>query len=173
MTKSNLHECFLDIFEKNIGIIIKIARAYTKTTQDREDLINDIALELWKSFERFKGDSKLSTWIYRVALNTALNYNRKRKGARFISFGESKLIIDSNWLTEPDHSSQSDMLYDCINELSALNKAILLLYLDGNSYDEISTITGISKTNVGTRIGRSKEQIKTLVIKKNQNYGTD
>ena len=173
MTKSNLHECFLDIFEKNIGIIIKIARAYTKTTQDREDLINDIALELWKSFERFKGDSKLSTWIYRVALNTALNYNRKRKGVRFISFGESKLFIDSNWLTEPDHSSQSDMLYDCINELNALNKAILLLYLDGNSYDEISTITGISKTNVGTRIGRSKEQIKTLVIKKNQNYGTD
>ena len=173
MTKSNLHECFLDIFEKNIGIIIKIARAYTKTAQDREDLINDIALELWKSFERFKGDSKLSTWIYRVALNTALNYNRKRKATRFISFGESKLFIDSSWLTEPDHSSQSDMLYDCINELSALNKAILLLYLDGNSYDEISTITGISKTNVGTRIGRSKEQIKTLVIKKNQNNGTD
>jgi RNA polymerase sigma-70 factor (ECF subfamily) len=173
MTKSNLHEYFLNIFEQNIGIIIKIARAYTKTTQDREDLINDIALELWKSFERFKGDSKLSTWIYRVALNTSINYSRKRKGTSFISLGNSILINDTTWLIEPDDSSQSEILYDCINELSALNKAILLLYLDGNSYDEISTITGISKTNVGTRIGRSKEQIKNLVIKKNQNYGTD
>ena len=79
MTKDKLSEQFLSVFEENTGIIIKISRAFTKTTHDREDLINDIALELWKSFERFKGDSKISTWIYRVALNTAINYKRKKK----------------------------------------------------------------------------------------------
>jgi RNA polymerase sigma-70 factor (ECF subfamily) len=173
MASNNLQDYFLNIFEQNIGIIMKIARAYTKTIQDREDLINDIALELWKSFERFKGDSKISTWIYRVALNTSINYSRKSKSTSLVSSSDLKLVNSTNWLIEQDESSQGEILYDCINELNALNKAIILLYLDGNSHEEISTITGITKTNVGTRIGRIKEQIKNLVIKKNQNYGTD
>ena len=79
MTDNRQKDQFLDILEKNIGIIIKIARAYTKTVHDKEDLINDITLELWKSFGRFKGDSKISTWIYRVALNTSMNYKRKKE----------------------------------------------------------------------------------------------
>lgn len=173
MTSNNHQDYFLNIFEQNIGIIIKIARAYTKTIQDREDLINDIALELWKSFERFKGDSKISTWIYRVALNTSINYSRRCKSSSLVSLSDLKLVNRINWLIEQDESSLTEILYDCINELNAFNKAIILLYLDGNSHEEISTITGITKTNVGTRIGRIKEQIKNLVIKKKQNYGTD
>jgi RNA polymerase sigma-70 factor (ECF subfamily) len=173
MASNNLQDDFLNIFEQNIGIIIKIARAYTKIIQDREDLINDIALELWISFERFKGDSKISTWIYRVALNTSINYSRKCKSSGLVSLSDLKLVDRINWLIEQDESSQAETLYDCINELNAFNKAIILLYLEGNSHEEISTITGITKTNVGTRIGRIKEQIKNLVIKKKQNYGTD
>jgi len=166
MTDNRQKDQFLDILEKNIGIIIKIARAYSKTLHDKEDLINDITLELWKSFGRFKGDSKISTWIYRIALNTSMNYKRKREKDRLFFLDDLKQIENLSWLIEQPDSSHSEILYQCIDELNQLNKAIILLYLDGNSHDEISDITGISKTNVGTRIGRIKEQIKNLATTK-------
>ncbi len=167
MTKDKLSEQFLRVFEDNTGIIIKIARAFTRTSHDREDLINDIALELWKSFERFKGDSKISTWIYRVAINISMNYKRNKKKDSLFSFLYDFKKVDSlPWLIEQDNSSESEILYNCIDELNEINKAIILLYLDGNSHDEISEIMGISKTNVGTRIGRIKEQIRNLAITK-------
>jgi len=166
MTDNRQKDQFLDILEKNIGIIIKIARAYTKTLHDKEDLINDITLELWKSFGRFKGDSKISTWIYRVALNTSMNYKRKREKDRLFFLDDLKQIENLSWLIEQPDSSHSEILYQCIDELDKLNKAIILLYLDGNSHDEISDVTGISKTNVGTRISRIKEQIKSLATSK-------
>jgi RNA polymerase sigma-70 factor, ECF subfamily len=167
MKDSRQKDQFLDILEKNIGIIIKIARAYANTIQDKEDLINDITLELWKSFARFKGDSKISTWIYRVALNTSMNYKRNKEKDKLFFINDLKEFESLIWLSEQQDSSHSDILYLCIDELNDLNKAIILLYLDGNSHDEISEITGISKTNVGTRIGRIKEQIKNLAISKN------
>jgi RNA polymerase sigma-70 factor (ECF subfamily) len=164
MTDSKLSDDFLNIFEQNIGIIIKISRAYTKIAQDREDLINDIALELWKSFKSFSGNSKISTWIYRVALNTSMNYKRKKKNdSLFFSFNDLKKDDIFPWLIEQDNSPEVEVLYQCINELNELNKAIILLYLDGNSHEEISEITGISKTNVGTKISRIKEHIKNSV----------
>jgi RNA polymerase sigma-70 factor (ECF subfamily) len=166
MTDNRQKDQFLDILEKNIGIIIKIARAYSKTLPDKEDLINDITLELWKSYGRFKGDSKISTWIYRIALNTSMNYKRKREKDRLFFLDDLKQIENLSWLIEQPDSSNSEILYQCIDELNQLNKAIILLYLDGNSHDEISEITGISKTNVGTRISRIKEQIKDLATSK-------
>lgn len=166
MTENNQKDLFLNILEKNIGIILKISRAYTNSVQDKEDLINDITLELWKSFGRFKGDSRISTWIYRVAINTSMNFNRKKKSDRLYFAADLKQFESPIWITEPPDSSHSEILYQCIDELNQLNKAIILLYLDGNSHDEISEITGISKTNVGTRISRIKEQIKNLATSK-------
>ncbi len=167
MKDTKQKEDFLDIFEQNIGIIIKISRGYTSVAQDREDLINDIALELWKSFKTFNGNSKISTWIYRVALNTSMNYKRKKKkDSLFLSLNDFKKDDTFPWLIEQDKSSDIEVLYQCINKLNEINKAIILLYLDGNSHDEISEITGISKTNVGTRISRIKEYIKNLATTK-------
>jgi RNA polymerase sigma-70 factor, ECF subfamily len=167
MTDDKTKDQFLDILEENIGILIKVSRVYTKIAQDREDLINDITLELWKSFKSFNGDSKISTWIYRVALNTAMNYKRKnRNDSLFVSLNDFKKEDIFPWLTEQDNSSELDVLYNCIDELNEINKAIILLYLDGNSHDGISEIMGISKTNVGTRISRIKEQIKNIAITK-------
>ena len=167
MTDDKIKEQFLDILEKNIGILIKLSRVYTKVAQDRDDLINDITLELWKSFESFNGDSKISTWIYRVAINTSMNYKRKKRNdLLFVSLNDFKKEDVFPWLAEQDNSSELEILYNCIDELNEINKAIILLYLDGNSHDEISEIMGISKTNVGTRIGRIKEQIKSLAITK-------
>jgi RNA polymerase sigma-70 factor, ECF subfamily len=162
MTDNRQREQFLDILERNIGIILKIARAYTKTVPDKEDLINDITLELWKSYGRFNGDSKVSTWIYRVALNTSMNYKRRREKDKLLFLDDLKQPDGLNWLVDNNDQSQFEILYQCIDELNRLNKAIILLYLDGNSHDEISEITGISKTNVGTRISRIKEEIKNL-----------
>ena len=166
MTDDSQKDQFLDILEKNIGIILKIARAYSNTLHDKEDLINDITLELWKSFGRFKGDSKISTWIYRVALNTSMNSRRKREKDKLLFLDDLKQVESLSWILEPQDSSHTEILYQCIDELNQLNKAIILLYLDGNSHDEISDITGISKTNVGTRISRIKEQIKNLAFTK-------
>ncbi|MDD4361316.1 MAG: RNA polymerase sigma factor [Bacteroidales bacterium] len=165
---TEIKEQFLDIIEKNIGIIIKIARVYTKVKQDREDLINDITLELWKSFKGFNGDSKISTWIYRVALNISMNYKRKKKNdSLFQSINDFKKEDTYTWLVEQNDSSDLEVIYECIDELNEINKAIILLYLDGNSHEEISEIIGISKTNVGTRISRIKEQIRDLINSKN------
>ena len=159
-------EQFLKDIEENIGVIVKIARVYSKNSQDREDLINDIVLELWKSYERFKGNSSISTWIYRVALNTSMNYKRKRKNDDLLFFTDFKNVDNNKWFIEDDNSSESQILFQCIEELNEINKAIILLYLDGKSHEEISEISGISKSNVGTRIGRIKEQIKNLSISK-------
>ena len=166
MTDNKQKDEFLDILGKNVGIILKIARAYTVNVADKEDLINDIALELWKSFRRFKGDSKVSTWIYRVALNTSMNYKRKREKDKLFFPDDLNQFQNRELINDPPDSSNSDILYQFIDELNQLNKAIILLYLDGNSHDEISEITGISKTNVGTRISRIKEQIKNLATTK-------
>lgn len=167
MTDDKIKEQFLDILEKNIGVLIKVSRVYTKVAQDREDLMNDITLELWKSFKSFNANSKISTWIYRVAINTSMNYKRKRRNdSLFVSLNGFKKEDIFPWLSEQKNSTELEILYCSIDELNEINKAIILLYLDGNSHDEISEIMGISKTNVGTRIGRIKDQLKSLVISK-------
>ena len=171
MVDHQIYERFISLLETNIGIILKISKAYTNTAEDREDLINDIALAMWKSFPNFKGESKISTWIYRIALNTAMNYKRSSRKKR--DFLQSAIEIYSN---EPSDDTDSDplveMLYDCIAELDEFSKAIILLYLDGQKHDEIAEITGISKSNVGTRISRIKEQLRNRVKTKQVNYGT-
>lgn len=168
MTDDELKEQFIDILGNHIGIIIKISGAYAYVKQDREDLIHDIIYELWKSYKRFNGSCKISTWIYRIALNISMNYKRgKRHSMLFSSLDDFRDKEIAMWIEEQDSMPQLEMLYRCIDELSEINKAIILLYLDGNSHDEISEIIGISRSNVGTRIARIKEQLKNLVILKN------
>lgn len=171
MPDHQLHERFLSVLEANLGTILKISKAYTGTAQDREDLINDITYEMWKSFPGFEGRSKISTWVYRIALNTAMNYRKRyRKKQDFL---QNAIRI------QPDRPSEDlkndprlELLYDCIAELDEFSKAIILLYLDGYKHDEIAEITGISKTNVGTRISRIKDQLKTTANAKQESYGT-
>ena len=171
MADHQIHERFISIVEENLGIILKISKAYTNTAQDREDLVNDIAYEMWKSFPRFEGRSKISTWMYRIALNTAMNYRKKVQRKRDFLYGAIEIcaVEPSN---ETESNQQIELLYDCIAELDEYSKAIILLYLDGYKHDEIAEVTGISKTNVGTRISRIKEQLKTKANAKQVRYGT-
>lgn len=165
--KNDIKEQFLNVLEKHIGIIIKISGAYAYNHEDRKDLMQDIVLELWKSFKRFDGSCKISTWIYRVSLNISMNYKRKRSNvSRFTSLDDFKEYEIASWITDYDAYSQLDVLYNSIEQLSEINKAIVLLYLAGNSHEEISEITGISKTNVGTKISRIKDELKKSTFKK-------
>lgn len=151
---------FLNILECNMGAIVKIARAYTDTMHDREDLVNDIIYELWRSAGSFKGNSGISTWIYRVALNTSMTrLRKKKKEPRWNSADTHSQIADTSW-SPLDDDTDTALMYKCIDEMEGINKAIILLYLDDKSHDEIAEIMGMSKTNVGTRIGRIKDFLR-------------
>lgn len=161
---------FLSVLEQYISIIVKIVNVYAHNSQDRKELMSDIVFELWKSYPKFKGKSQISTWLYRVALNVALKTKRKRDNNKLL-FVEELLTFDRNaWIDTSDDQPTINLLYKCIEELSPINKAIILLYLDDKSNEEIAKITGFSRTNVSTRLSRIREQLKTCMLK-NEDYG--
>lgn len=157
---------FVQLVEEYFPMIYKIAGAYTKTTHDREDLIGEMVFQLWRSSGSFEGKCKLSTWIYRVALNTAMNSRRRNHNERIFFTASSFNDTDLKHLTNAEPSEELEILYQCIDELDDLNKAVILLYLDGNPHEEIAEITGMSRTNVGTRISRIKEQLRKSATQK-------
>lgn len=152
---------FLQLIEQNKGIIYKVARSYGKNEEDREDLFQEIIIQLWRSFERYDDQYKLSTWMYRIALNVAISFYRKerRRIASESPLTESMTDIAGE---EPnsDLESNINLLQQFINELSELEKALMILYLESKSYKEIAEILGISETNVATKINRVKNQLK-------------
>ena len=156
-------EAFTQLIKENEGIIFKISRVYCDTRENQKDLYQDIVFQLWKGFDSFRGDAKASTWMYRVALNTAFTFLRKekRKG--------TSVTIDNLHLTyEPDDPILEERLkqmYAQIRQLSDVNKGIILLLLEGKKYEEIATITGFSRSKVATRISRIKEQLRTQLVK--------
>lgn len=144
----------------NLGIIHKICNIYFISEQDRQDAQQEILYQLWKSYPSFKGDAKFSTWMYKVALNTAIIYLKKRKRHQSDDLlpGHIDQIAESNEQPGPDEKMQ--MLYTAINTLSEIDKAITLLHLENNSYEEISSITGITKMNVSVRLVRIRKTLK-------------
>ena len=137
-----------DISDDNLNYITIIQQK-----EEKKDLMQDIIFELWKSYKRFNGSCKVSSWIYRVSLNISMNYKRKKSSTfMFTSLGDFKGDEIPSWIEDSEDYSQLDVLYNSIGELDEINKAIVLLYLEGNSHEEIADITGISKTNVGTSI---------------------
>ncbi len=160
---------FLLMLEQYIGIIIKITNVYTYSTQDRKDLMSDIVFELWKSYPKFKGDAKVSTWLYRVALNVALKTKRKRDNNKLL-FVEELITFDNAFVDTMNDRSTINLLYECIERLNSINKAIILLYLDDRSNKEMAEITGFSQTNVSTRLSRIRKELKICMIK-NESYG--
>lgn len=152
---------FLKIIEENQAIINKICFGYTNNSADRADLKQEILIQLWKAYPKFNHNSQLSTWIYKIALNTAISNFRKTK--RKIT--ESELTSANHQILEDDSSIKADenitKLYQLIYQLKDLEKAIIMLLLDDYSYKEIAEIIGISETNVGTKINRIKSKLKT------------
>lgn len=156
-------ETFTAAIKENEGILFKIASVYTNSTEDKNDLIQEIIYQLWKSYDGFREESRFSTWMYRVALNVAI-YQLKISRKRVITVPIE--TIDDYHHTE---NSQSEDRWQQFNKLlenlNLLDKAIVMLYLDNKSYDEIAEIIGISATNVGTKLSRIKEKLKTQILK--------
>jgi len=148
----------IQIINDHKGIIYKITKVYAVDIEDRKDLEQEIVIQIWKSLSNFKGQSKLSTWIYRVALNVSIAHNRKATRRQTINDPMDQLIIEPR-VEQPQKNGRTEKLYQFIEQLDKFNKAIILLYLDSYSYEEISEIIGISKNNVGVKINRIKAKI--------------
>lgn len=152
---------FIKIIGQNNAILNKICFGYTNNAEDRNDLKQDILTQLWKAYQSFQHQSQISTWIYRIALNTAITNFRvtKRK------IKESPLSTGSYQIPETNESRELDdniaRLYQLIQKLNDLDKAIMLLYLDDQSYKDIAEIVGISETNVATKINRIKSKLRS------------
>jgi RNA polymerase sigma-70 factor (ECF subfamily) len=146
------------IFENWIGthkaILFKVTRAYGASHADREDLFQEIALQLWHSVDAYRGDSAVGTWVYRVALNTALAWGRRegKHGRGRQEFEAATALL----IAPPARDPRIDWIYDRIAELDPLNRSLALLMLDGFSYRDMSRILGLSESNVGVKINRIK-----------------
>jgi RNA polymerase sigma-70 factor (ECF subfamily) len=155
---------FGKVIYDNQGLILKVCNIYCRNQSDRDDLFQDIMINLWKGLPSFKGNSKLSTWIYRVSLNTAISKFRKKRRMEFVGFDTvPELKDDSVDEKETDKESSIKALYIGISKLNPVEKAIILLYLEEKTYDEIADITGISKSNVSVRLVRVKRKLETII----------
>ena len=139
--------------------IYTVCYFYSKDTEEVNDLYQEILINLWKGFEKFRGESSLKTWIWRVSLNTCNNQERKKKS----SVQTIPLSIDIDLYNDDDvQSKQIQMLYDRINLLDVFDRAIILLWLENMNYQDIADVVGISLSNVTTRLFRIKEQLKSM-----------
>jgi RNA polymerase sigma-70 factor (ECF subfamily) len=161
--KPALEQKFLAELEANQNIVHKVCRAYTHNADDHNDLFQEITIQLWKAYEKFRGDSKFSTWMYRVALNTAISLYRKSK--RQITGGE--LFPNQKELEYEDYDATRDQqveaLYKAIHKLSDIEKALVLLYLEDKPYKEISECLGITEVNARVKMNRTKVKLKSLL----------
>ena len=154
-------EDFLTLIQENKGIIIKICNSYCIDKNDREDLTQEIIYQLWKSGNSFNAESKFSTWMYRVALNVAISFYRKKiKSNPVVPLTECHMDIEDKMSDASEIEKKVILLQRFINEMKEFDRALTLLYFEEKSYNEIAEILGITETNVATRISRIKLKLK-------------
>ena len=153
-------EDFISVIEANKRIIFKICNSYCKNVDDREDLAQEMIFQLWKSWDTFNANYKLSTWMYRIALNVAISYYRKEKKTSETVLMGDHLIEIADEQVEESLETNLNALQQFINELKPLDKALMILYLEEKPQKEIAEIMGITATNVATKISRIKELLK-------------
>jgi RNA polymerase sigma-70 factor, ECF subfamily len=159
---------FVNLIEQNRALIYKFCYMYANETETPDDLFQEVVINLWKSFPDFRGESKIQTWMYRISVNTCITFLRK-SGKRPKT---QALTDDQLQYTESGDMSHIRELYILINKLNDFEKAIILLYLEERSYDEIAQIVGITKSNVGVRINRIKEKLTQMSTnQKNNSHG--
>lgn len=167
MRGDNLEELFKSWVSAHSGTVLKVARAYTRTAEDCQDLAQEILFQVWRSLPQFQGRSSATTWCYRVALNTALGWHRdeRRRQAR----RDSRIEIEEIPTSQSDSSQQLAQrelvhrLYDAIRQLPKADTALVLLYLDDLSYREMADVLGISESNVGVKLNRAKKALTELM----------
>lgn len=165
---------FTGLIKENKGIIFKVCNSYCSSKEDRDDLAQEIIYNLWKSFAGYKANFKFSTWMYRIALNVAISFYRKEKNKHHRTlYSENLLIFEEDNTPNTEEEKNLSLLLQFIGQLKEIDKSIMLLYLGDKSYKEIAEITGITESNVATKISRIKEKLKNnFLIKQNNFYGT-
>ena len=153
---------FEELIREFHPMMYKICRVYA-SDEDFDDLYQEVLISLWKSYSTFKGDSKLSTWVYRVVLNTALTYHRNEKRAKSKFGWFVDKIPDAIEEIPVPPKNQVEKLYQAIGQLPKLDRSVVLLYLEEKTYDEISEIMGITPTNVGVKINRIKKRLLKIL----------
>jgi RNA polymerase sigma factor (sigma-70 family) len=161
MSKPMAHEEFLELLDQHRRILFKIANLYVRSPADREDLVQEMILQLWRSIGRYDERRPFSTWMYRVALNVAISYCRNEsRRPRTGALGDALQVAAAPEAPGP----QADLLLlqELIARLDELDRALVMLYLDGNHYETIAEILGISETNVGTKLGRIRDKLRRM-----------
>jgi RNA polymerase sigma-70 factor (ECF subfamily) len=159
MTAPGLQATFQALLEEHKKILYKVCNSYCRNRDDREDLAQEIAVQLWRSFSSFDSRARFSTWMYRIALNVAISfYRRENTRARYVLSDDALLLNAVDETANEPAAMQA--LYQFIERLDALNRALILLYLDGHNYREIADIVGITETNVATKISRLKQKLE-------------
>jgi RNA polymerase sigma factor (sigma-70 family) len=160
MGETEKHKRFQEVIELHKGILFKVARTYCKSEEDRQDLMQETSIQIWRSLDRYDDKYKISTWLYRIALNVAISFYRKNAKRQEATFPLDIQVLHIYEVENPEKQEQLKLLEGFINELNDLDKALMLLYLEDKTHSEISDVLGISQSNVGTKISRIKDKLK-------------
>jgi RNA polymerase sigma-70 factor (ECF subfamily) len=167
---SHLEEEFVRVIDQHRGILYKVCRMYGSTEPDRQDLFQDIIIQLWRSYPFFRGEARFSTWMYRIALNTAIS-DLRRQNRRITPVTLDPLPTQLN---EYQYSTEDDerlaLLYAAIGRLTEVERALTMLYLEDKSYLEMEEILGISQNNLRVKMNRIKDKLRKMT--KEAAYGT-
>lgn len=161
--KSSLEQNFVSQLKENQNIIHKICRLYTQGEDSHKDLFQEITIQLWKAFPKFRGESKFSTWAYRVALNTAITLYRKNvKNLNTVTFetGKHFVLQEEYNYQEEEHIK---LLYQAVHQLNDIEKALVFMYLEDKNYEEIAQTLGISEVNARVKMNRIKSKLKKIM----------
>ncbi|WP_299157506.1 RNA polymerase sigma factor [uncultured Tenacibaculum sp.] len=161
--EKKLENKFLSDFESNQNIVHKVCRIYTTNQDAHNDLFQEITIQLWKNYSKFRGDAKFSTWMYRVALNTAISlYRKSTRTVKTQDITDYTFKIKAEDYDETEEL-QLKSLYNAIRKLNDIDKALIFLYLEDKPYKEISETLGISEVNARVKMNRAKEKLKKVL----------
>jgi RNA polymerase sigma factor (sigma-70 family) len=158
-----MEQAFIEIINRNRGTIYKVCNLYCQVDENRKDLVQEIILQLWKSFPSFRKESNINTWVYRVALNTAISNFRRESKRPINEILSEELFQLPDIQYSAEEKEKLDLLKQAINQLTAVEKAVIMLYLDDKTYDEIAEIMGITNSNVGVRLNRIKSKLSKII----------
>ena len=159
----SLEQIFVKQLKENQNIIHKICRLYTNGEDAHKDLFQEVTIQLWKAFPKFRGESKFSTWAYRVALNTAITlYRKSTRSISTVAFESSKHFI-SQVDYNHEEEEQIKLMYEAVQQLNDIEKALVFMYLEDKDYTEIAETLGITEVNARVKINRIKGKLKKIL----------
>jgi RNA polymerase sigma factor (sigma-70 family) len=161
---------FLQTIGQNKGMLFKICRIYQYDPQDRDDLLQEIVLQLWTVFDLYRGESKITSWMYRVALNTAITFFKKQKRRPDGERLPESFDIPEDHAAASEKEEQLALFYKAVLQLGKVEKALIYLYMEDQPYEDIAAALGISQVNVRVRLNRVKNKLKDIIKEISHEY---